>query len=146
MVDDAYFEKEFWVIDFLPERVPYDSQGRFFDVESLYLMGENYEGIRKKFADIALRLYCYYDIELYENENEEGESNLDPMQLQWTILSNSYELCLLFGEGEGLLTIGIDDTHMTLYAPSKRLLRLAGRIAEAQGLFIWQPEDDKEGI
>ncbi|MBQ4253837.1 MAG: hypothetical protein II712_03320 [Erysipelotrichaceae bacterium] len=144
MVDEAYFEKEFWVIDFLPERVPYDSQGRFFDVEALYLMGENYEMMRRKFADIVLRLYCYYDIEMYENEDEEGTLNPDPMQLQWTVMSNNYELCLLFGQGEGLLTIGIDDTHMTLYAPSEKLLSIAGRIAEAQGMFIWQPENDDE--
>ena len=142
MVDESYFEKPCWVIDFLPERVPADEQGRFFDVEAHYLLAKNYEKIRKQFSAVVLKLYCYYDVEVYENEDEEGQLNIDPAMLEWTINSNGYELSIVFGNKEGLLTIGIDDTHMTLFGPSKRLLHLAGRIAEAQGLFIWQPDND----
>ena len=88
-----------------------------------------------------LKLYCYYDVEVYENYEENGEINPDPAMLEWTINSNGYDLSILLGNEDGLLTISIDDTHMTLYDPSDRLLPLTERIAASEGLFVWQPKE-----
>ena len=145
MVDESYFDKPCWVIDFLPERVPADGQGRFFEVEANYLLHKNYVNIRKKFSAVVLKLYCYYEVEVYENYEENGEINPDPAMLEWTINSNGYDLSILFGNDEGLMTISIDDTHMTLYASSERLFSLTERIAQSEGLFMWQPDEEKEG-
>ena len=34
---EEMLEKPYWIVDILPERVPADSPGRYFDVEQYYL-------------------------------------------------------------------------------------------------------------
>ena len=63
MIDD-FFDKEFWVVDFLPKQVPENAGGRFFSVEQYYLEPSRYVVMRERFSDILLKLYCYYDLRL----------------------------------------------------------------------------------
>ena len=48
-------------------------------------------------------------------------------------------LCILVGTSEALITLGRDDTCMTVYAPSEELLELIRTLARAVGLFVWKP-------
>ena len=36
-----------------------------------------------------------------------------------------------------------DDTHMTLFAPDPELLELTRSIAAGEGLFVWEPPQQK---
>ena len=138
MIDD-FFDKEFWVVDFLPKQVPENADGRFFSVEQYYLETSHYTVMRERFSDILLKLYCYYDLRLFVNDDTEGIVHPDPELLASHIKDNQGDLCILIGASEGLITLGRDDTHMTIYGPSEDLLELIRTLASAVGLFVWKP-------
>ena len=138
MIDD-FFDKEFWVVDFLPKQVPENADGRFFSVEQYYLEPYRYAVLREQFSEILLKLYCYYDLQLFVDDDSEGIANPDPELLASHIKDNQGNLCILIGASEGLITLSRDDTHMTVYAPSEDLLELIRMLADAVGLFVWKP-------
>ena len=138
MIDD-FFDKEFWVVDFLPKQVPENADGRFFSVEQYYLETSHYTVMRERFSDILLKLYCYYDLRLFVDDDTEGIVHPEPELLTSHIKDNQGDLCILIGASEGLITLGRDDTHMTVYAPSEDLLELIRTLASAVGLFVWKP-------
>ena len=140
MIDD-FFDKEFWVVDFLPKQVPEKAGGRFFSVEQYYLETSHYTVMRERFSDILLKLYCYYDLRLFVDDDTEGVVHPDPELLASHIKDNQGNLCILVGASEGLITLGRDDTHMTVYAPSEDLLELIRMLADAVGLFVWKPNE-----
>ena len=138
MIDD-FFNKEFWVVDFLPKQVPEIAGGRFFSVEQYYLEPSRYAVLREQFSEILLKLYCYYDLQLFVNDDSEGIANPDPELLASHIKDNQGNLCILVEASEGLITLSRDDTHMTVYAPSEDLFELIRMLADAVGLFVWKP-------
>lgn len=139
MIDD-FFDKEFWVVDFLPKQVPENAGGRFFSVEQYYLEPSRYVVMRERFSDILLKLYCYYDLRLFVDDDTEGVAHPEPELLASHIKDNQGDLRILIGASEGFITLSRDDTHMTVYAPSEDLLELIRTLAGgAVGLFVWKP-------
>ena len=136
---EAFFEKEYWVVDFLPKQVPENGGGRFFSVEQYYLEPTRYTVLREQFSDILLKLYCYYDLRLFVDDDSEGFTNPEPKLLASHIMDNQHNLCILIGASQALITLGCDDTNLTVYAPSEDLLELIKMLAGAVGLFVWKP-------
>ena len=137
---DLFFDKDYWVVDFLPKQVPKNASGRFFSVEQYYLEPSRYAIMRERFSDIILKLYCYYDLRLFVDDDTEGVANPEPELLASRIKDNQYNLCILIETSEALITLGRDDTHMTVYAPTNDLLELIRMLAGAVGLFVWKPK------
>ena len=136
---DIFFEKEHWVVDFLPKQVPENAGGRFFSVEDYYLEPSRYVVLRERFSDILLKLYCYYDLRLFIGDDTEGLVNPDPERLADLVKSNQDNLCIIVGTSDALITLSRDDTCMTVYAPAEDLLELIRTLAVAVGLFVWKP-------
>lgn len=141
MIDDV-FNKEYCVVDFLPKQVPENAGGRFFSVERYYLEPWRYAVLRERFSDILLKLYCYYDLRLFVDDDTEGVANPDSELLANYIKDNQGDFCILVGASEGLITLSRDDTHMTVYGPSEDLLGLIRMLANAVGLFVWKVNQD----
>jgi hypothetical protein len=139
MLDD-FFNKEYWVVDFLPKQVPENAGGRFFSVEQYYLEPFRYAVLRERFSEILLKLYCYYDLRLFVDDDTEGIFNPESELLAKHIKDNQGNLCILIGTSEALITLSRDDTNLTVYAPSDDLLELIKTLAEAVGLFVWKPK------
>ena len=139
---ESFFDKEYWVVDFLPKQVPEKGGGRFIAVEEFYLEPSRYAILRERFCEILLKLYCYYDLRLFIDDDTEGIANPEPELLASHIKDNHGELCILIGTSEALITLGRDDTHMTVYAPYDDLLELIRTLAGAVGLFVWKPEQE----
>ena len=135
---ESFFDKDFWIVDFLPKQVPEHCGGRFFAVEEYYLEPSRYVVLREQFSDILLKLYCYYDLRLFVDDDTEGIANPEPELLANHIKANQSELGILIGSSEALITLRRDDTHMTVYAPSDDLLELIRTLAKAVGLFVWK--------
>ena len=135
---EQLLEKEYIIVDFLPKQVPAENNGRFFDVELLFLQEPRCSELRRKFADIILKLYCYYGIEVYNLSTDEVIDNPEPALLDEWICSNQYEIQIFIEES--MIVIAKDDTHITVYNPSDSLTELIGVLAEAEGLFVWKPE------
>ncbi len=136
---DIFFEKEFWVVDFLPKQVPENAGGRFFSVEDYYLEPSRHVILRERFSDILLKLYCYYDLRLFIGDDTEGLFNPKPEMLADLVKGNEGNLCILVGTSDALITLSRDDTCMTVYAPAEDLLELIRTLAGAVGLFVWKP-------
>lgn len=138
---ESFFDKDYWVVDFLPKQVPENGGGRFFTVEEYYLEPSRYAVLREQFCDILLKLYCFYDLRLFVDDDTEGVVNPEPELLAKHIKDNQGNLCILIGASETLITLGRDDTHMTVYGPTDNLLELIRTLAGAVGLFVWKPEN-----
>lgn len=132
-----------WVIDLLPRQVPLESEGQFFAVEQYYLKTQRYERLCRRFADVLLKLNCYYDMLVNRAPFHEWIKNPEPATLvDWLMdsMKQGY-LCILVENEKTLITASSDDTHLTLYNPSPALLELVGQLASAAGLFLWQPQE-----
>lgn len=127
---EELLECEYWIIDVLPYQVPADSAGQYFTVENYYLTTRRRE-ISQKHLDLILKLNCYRDIALGEDE----QINPSPSYLANII----DKLHLNVRIGNSLLVSDPDDTYMTLYNPTKELLKLVKKLALAEGMFLWQP-------
>ena len=138
---DTFFEKDYWVVDFLPKQVPENTGGRFFPVEDYYLEPSRYAFLRERFCEVLLKLYCYYDLRLFIGDDTEGIFNPEPNMFADLVKDNQDHLCILVGTSETLITLSRDDTCMTVYAPSEDLLELIRALAGAVGLFVWKPQN-----
>ena len=133
----------YWVIDFLPRQVPQDSRGHFFAVEQYYLTGERHERLCRQLADVVLKLNCYHDLTVNHGGDEWIKNPAPEVLAAWIIESLHHgHLCALVDDGESLITASSGDTSITLYSPSDDLLQLAGQLATAAGLHLWQPNQN----
>ena len=136
-ITERLLEKPYSVIDFLPRRVSADGEGRFFEVEKYYLKGEEAVCLRRKFADILLRLNCYCSFEVFCGDDA-GTRDPAPELLVQRIIENREHINILLTSSDALISLGTDDTHMTVYNASGELLSLLGQIAAACGMFLWR--------
>lgn len=127
---EELLECEYWIIDVLPYQVPADSDGQYFTVENYFLTSQRRQ-ISQKHLNLLLKLNCYRDIALGEDE----QINPSPSYLANII----DKLHLNVRIGNSLLVSDPDDTYMTLYNPTKELLKLVKKLALAEGMFLWQP-------
>ena len=83
---EVLLNKPYWVIDFLPEQVPEGSSGQYFAVEEYFLRPERIAAIHARFAEILLKLNCYYDLRVCEAGTEAFETNPAPKRCSgaWT--------------------------------------------------------------
>ena len=108
-------------------------------VERFFLAPERLREIRKKQAELLLKLNCYYDMRASFDAGETWSMNPDPEWLarELTALSNGKAARVLFPEQETMLDLDGCDTYMTVYHPSDEMCALLERIAGAEGLFLW---------
>ena len=139
---EALLEKEYVVVDFLPAQVKADSPGQFFAVEEQFLTGTYARTLRESFAGLILRLNCFYDLELVDDKEEELTLNPPPEALKTRILENEEDVTLFIEDS--LIQLNTDDTHLTLFRPSRKLLYLVRLMAEAEGLFVWTPGETED--
>ena len=132
---DYLFEKDCYVIDFLPYRVKKENKGDFFAIEDYYLDEE----LRKKFLDVILKLNCYFSIEVNNDEY------VDIEDLATRILGNEEYLNIYLEEKDCLITLDTDDSHMSVFNPDEELLYLLDKLATSSGLFLWR-SDEKEFV
>ena len=132
---EELLEKPYRVIDILPEQVPAETPGRYFAVERYYLEPARYADIRKRFADIVIKLYCYYDLSVLLGDADEPLVDPEPEQLADWIESAKLHMCILIGE-DSLLMISTDDLYMTVFNADESLTARIELLAKANGLFV----------
>ena len=137
---EELLQKPYWVVDFLPRQVPAKSGGQFFAVEEYYLRSP----LRRRFAEVLLKLNCYYEARVCEPETEKWQVNPPPERLFAWIAENEKDLCVLLPAEDTLITVNRDDLYMTVYGPSRDVLELLRPLSAAAGLFLWQPPQEGE--
>ena len=148
MTVEEYLEKPYWVIDILPKQVPADSKGQYFRIEEYYLEHPQIDAIYRKFTNILLKLNCYEEIDVSQDDGEHQSSgekwmtNPAPKDIEAMLmkcLSDESMLSVYLKSSDALITISGDDTYMTVYNPSEEAIELLGSLATSEGLFIWKP-------
>ena len=134
---ERLLEAPYHVIDFLPRRVPEDGEGQFFAAEKFFRAERGAE-LRKKFADILLKLNCYYSFEVFADYSDEGIKDPAPEELSALVEGNEFALNVLIASDDALITLDTDDTNMTVYNASDEMLDLLGSLASACGMFLWR--------
>ena len=132
---EELLEKPYRVIDGLPERVQADSAGQYSKLEEAFHTPELFA----KFANILLKLNCYYD--LHVNCRGEWVKNPSAADLSaWLndVFQTQGRILILTSPEEALFTLNGDDNYMTMYDPDEVLLERTARIAGAEGLFVWK--------
>ena len=132
---EELLQAPYWIIDILPEQVPKDSPGQYFTIEDYYLQEPQLSLIKQKHINVILKLNCYRDISL----DEDGEADPPPEQIA-RIMRERYVYIMV---DESMILSEPDDTHLTLFDPDDRLLCLMKALAQGEGLFMWQPPDQR---
>lgn len=139
---EQLLEKPCWVIDFLPHKVPADHGGQFFKVEKQLLQPPYIHQLYDKFAMVLLQLNCYYDFDLFMNDDDVSTFNPEPDQLLEAVnkvMTLKQHLVVVIAATSTMLVLSSDDTHITVYNANQEVLQLLENLASAQGLFIWKP-------
>ena len=136
---EKLWDAPYWVIDLLPVQVPPQSEGQFFEVESMLLTGKGHTQLRRNFADVLAKLNCYYDFQVYRGGKDKTVIRPKPEKLRKWVVGNGEHLCILVGSTGAMMEVPTDSTCMTLYGPTPEILELVRHLASASGLFVWKP-------
>ena len=132
-------DKPYCIIDILPEQVPSDSPGRYFEVERYFR--SRLDKIIRKFADFLLKLNCYCELEV-SRDCETFSGDIAPEDLECFLLETNaspYPLYIRVNHTDALFAYAGDEHYLTLYEPDRELLRLVHQLAQSEGLFVWVP-------
>ena len=101
----ALLEGPYWIVDILPEQVSAEAAGQYFAVERYFLRPERIVPLRRKYAEILLRLNCYCDMAVSFDSCASWETNPDPetFAAHVTALSGNEFLRAVFAEQNGPL-------------------------------------------
>ena len=138
-------EGPFWIVDILPEQVPADAAGQYFAVERYFLQPERIVPLRRKYAEILLRLNCYHDITVSFDSCSSWETNPDPEAFAARVagLSGNEFLRVVFAKQNAMIDYDHNDTYLTVYDPDSAPLNQIRALAAAEGLFVWTPPHEE---
>ena len=143
MTIEEYLERPYWVIDILPKRVPADGKGQYFEIEKYFREHTQIDIIYRKFTNILLKLNCYEDIGV-SYDGEDWITNPAPHELEAALLkcmADKQLFYIILKSADVLITVSGDDTYMTVYNPTEKVLELLGSLAGSEGLFMWKPKN-----
>lgn len=126
---DELLQKPYWVIDILPEQVPKENKGQFFEIERLFLESSRLTSIKQKHVNVLLKLNCYYQLSI------DGEVNPSPERIVEDVMERSVQI----RADEAMILSEPDELHMTVYNPDEKLMKLITAISSGEGLFVWKP-------
>ena len=137
-------EGPYWIVDILPEQVSADAGGQYFAVERYYLKPERIRALRRRYAEILLRLNCYYDMAVSFDSCATWENNPDPEAFAERVagLSGNDFLRAVFAEQNAMIDCEPEETWLTVYDPDEVLLPKLTALAAAEGFFVWSPPQE----
>ena len=126
---EELLQKPYWIIDILPEQVPKDGPGQFFEIERFFLERNNLTSIKQKHINVLLKLNCYCQISI------DGEVNPSPERIVDAVMERSLQIMV----GDAMIASEPDDLYMTVYNPDEKLIKIITAISSGEGLFVWKP-------
>ena len=140
----ALLEGPYWIVDILPEQVSADAAGQYFAVERYFLRPERIVPLRRKYAELLLRLNCYCDMAVSFDACATWETNPDPETFAERVagLSGNEFLRAVFAQQNAMIDYDRGDTYLTVYDPGAALLDKVRALAAGEGLFVWSPPQE----
>ncbi len=138
---EELLEGPYWIVDILPGQVSADAAGQYSAVERYFLQPERIVPLRRRYAEILLRLNCYVDMAVSFDSGASWEINPDPETFaeRMALLSGRNFLRAVFAEQNAMIDYDHNDTYLTVYDPKEALLDKVRALAAADGLFVWSP-------
>lgn len=130
--------KPYRIIDILPEPVPEGRHAQYAGLERWYLAGPKNTELRRKYAELIIKLSCWHDICI--SRKGTGEWLLDPEAAKVFELFEADEtgrILVLMPQAETLAVMNGDETYMTVYGMPGEMALLMEKLALAAGLFLW---------
>ena len=134
---EKLLNKRCYIIDYLPMRVPKDSDGSYFDVEYYLLNSKKRKSIKNKVVSVILKLMCYYKtVVLWGDWIENPEPERVEKIVNKIMKNYSGSIDCLFPEIDMYLTFSWDSLNIDIYNPSKDVISLLEKIASSEGMFF----------
>ena len=133
---DRLLESPCYIIDFLPQQVPQNCGGQFFEVENYFL--NNYEryGLRDRLIRTILKIMCYYPIAIQWGKWIAQPAPEQVSEIIDTIMEDhSGDVNIFFPSKDALLQFGWDCLNLSIYNPDEEMCHLFERIAASEGMF-----------
>ena len=143
---DELLEGPYHILDILPKQVPRETGSRYFAVERYFLQPERLRSLRRRFAELLLKLSCYEEMAVSFDNGESWEKDPDPETFADRLvgLAGNRFLRALFPGRRVMIDLEADDTYMTCYGLEADLPELLRKLTEAAGLFLWSPEENEK--
>ena len=138
---EAFLDREYFVLDPLPEQVPADSRGQYFKIEQHWRMTGEKRAQLERFYRILLKLNCYYDFDvIWADRPVRNPAPTELLRYVMNLLAPRPEPLRIFLDDDGAMVhLCGDDLYLTVYGPDERLQRILTALARSEGLFFWQP-------
>ena len=133
----------YWVADILPKRVPAGKPDRYFDVEKYFLQKDRIREIYRRYAEILIRLNCYYSMAVSFDCGESWEEDPEPAVFVQKVLEapQTAQLRVLFPAQNAMIDLDVGYTDLAVYDPDSNILDLLRPMLLAEGLFLWLGEE-----
>ena len=107
--------------------------------------GSGSSPLRRKYAEIQLRLNCYVDMAVSFDACASWETNPDPEAFAERVagLSGNEFLRAVFAGQNAMIDYDHNDTYLTVYDPDLALIDKVRALAAAEGLFVWSPPQNE---
>ncbi len=137
IIDELLF-KDCYLIDIFPRQISKERKDRYFALEEFYSDEEEIELIGRKFLNVILKLYAYYDFEAVMNDNGENITEFDDIveEIRGCYETGRGDINIVMNNGNSLLSVYGDSLYMCLYAPDEEMLELVSSLAASEGLFF----------
>jgi hypothetical protein len=138
---EKLLEEPCLIVDILPEQVPAEHGSRYAAIEGYFLRAERIRPLRRRYAEILLKLNCYGPMAVSFDYGDSWEKDPDPERFAARMenLAGWDALQAVFERQNVLMTLDSCDTYMTVYGQDAPLLDRLRRLAESEGLFVWRP-------
>lgn len=141
VIINKLLEKDYYIVDFLPETVSRGSSGSFFDVEYYLLNSRKYYMIKDKFVSVIFKMMCYYHIAvLWNGWIDKPKPEIIENAITEIMVNHSGTLNCLFPDENMLLVFEWDCLNLSVYNPPEKVQRLFEQIAFSEGLF-WRKSE-----
>ena len=125
---EELLETPYHIIDILPEQVKANSPGQYFAIERYWMEPSRLSTVKRKHADLVLKLNCYRAVSL----DEEREPNPDPERIAEAVMTRY--VCIRIGDT--LITSAPDDLYLTVYNADEALLKPLETLCRGEGLYL----------
>ena len=140
---DELIEKPRYLIDIFPCAVPQTLDSRNFMVEEYFQ--KNRTEWNRKFCNLLLKLYCYYDF--WVSAGEKLAKNPEPELLAewiWHCFEGDWKerdyINIILPACNAMVILNGDDLYMILCNPDKQLMDIIMQLAGAEGFFVYKAQ------
>ncbi len=138
---EELLEGPYWIADILPEQVPKGAGGQYPAVDRYFRQPERLAVIHRRQAELLLRLNCYEEMDISFDGGESWERDPEPERFaaRLSVLPFNAAFRALFPARMTMIDIDPEDTWMTVWCKDPVFLTMIRKLAEGEGLFLWQP-------